>query len=185
MPEAPAVFALASAPARFANRPVVPKPLHLIAACAENRVIGRDGHLPWRIPEDLAFLHAQTAGQIVVLGRICFETWPGAVQDGRRAVVVTRAASLAGGDVRTAASLPEALAIAETLAGDVYVCGGQRIFEEAIALPQARWLHLTLVHATVPGDRFFPEWRTAFPRVTARREREDAAWRYAFLTCER
>ena len=161
------------------------KPFHLIAACAENCVIGRDGRLPWRIPEDMAFLHTQTAGQIVILGRICFETWPAARRDGRRAIVVTRDTSLAGGEVRVAASLDEALAVASALPGEIYVCGGQRIFEEAIARPEARWLHLTLVHAEVPGDRFFPDWRETFPRVTARRDSADANWRYSFLTLER
>src|SRR3954463_7303447 len=59
-------------------RPLMPKLLHLIVACAENRVIGRDGKLPWHIPEDLKFFHDETAGQICVLGRVCFETWPAA-----------------------------------------------------------------------------------------------------------
>ena len=61
----------------------MPKPLHVIVACSENRVIGRDGRLPWKIPEDFAFLQTKTAGQIVILGRICFQTWPGAVGQGR------------------------------------------------------------------------------------------------------
>ena len=59
----------------------VPKLLNLIVACAENRVIGRDRRLPWRIPEDLQFFHDQTAGQTVVLGRVCFETWPRATSE--------------------------------------------------------------------------------------------------------
>ncbi|MDB6126679.1 MAG: dihydrofolate reductase region, partial [Verrucomicrobia bacterium] len=46
------------------------KLLHLQVACSENRVIGREGRLPWRIPEDYQFFQDQTAGQIVVLGRI-------------------------------------------------------------------------------------------------------------------
>ena len=59
--------------------------------------MGRDGRLPWRIPEDLEYFHAETAGQTVVLGRICFETWPRFALDGRRPVVVTRnAADFAG-----------------------------------------------------------------------------------------
>ncbi len=163
----------------------MPKPLHLIAACAENRVIGRDGRLPWSIPEDMAFLHAQTRGQIVILGRICFETWPAAAREGRRAIILTRDRSLAGENTSVVSSLAEALTQAETLVGDVYVCGGQRIFEEAIALPQAQYLHLTLVHAEVEGDRRFPEWRNRFTRVVSRRESADAHWRYTFLTLER
>ncbi|HET7535533.1 MAG TPA: dihydrofolate reductase, partial [Candidatus Didemnitutus sp.] len=58
------------------------KPLNLIVACAENRVIGRDRKLPFRIPEDHAWFHEKTAGQTVILGRICYETWPRVLLDG-------------------------------------------------------------------------------------------------------
>src|SRR3954463_7221779 len=105
----------------------MPKLLHLIVACSENRVIGRDGKLPWRIPEDLKYFHDETAGRTCVLGRICFETWPAAAKDGRRPVVVTRNKALERPGVRVAGSVDEALAIAETLPGDIFVCGGERI----------------------------------------------------------
>ena len=78
-----------------------------------------------------------------------------------------------------------ALGAAETLPGEIYICGGQRVYEEAIVLPQARRLYVTLVHARVPGDRFFPDWTTRFTREVARRESADANWRYTFLTLER
>ncbi len=163
----------------------MPKLLHLQVACAENRVIGRDGRLPWSIPEDMAFFHAQTAGQIVVLGRVCFETWPRVQQDGRRPVVVTRNAALAGGAVRTASSLAAALALAEALPGEIHICGGQRIYQETLALDRPMRLHLTLVHADVPGDTFFPEWRHLAWRELDRRESADANYRYTFFTLER
>lgn len=165
----------------------MPKPLNVIVACAENRVIGRDGRQPWRIPEDTAFFQAQTAGQIVVLGRICFETWPAATRDGRRPVVVTRQRELARPGVAIASSLPAALQIAETLPGDIYICGGQRIYEEALALPVSRplRLYLTLIHAEVAGDRFFPDWRQQAWTETSRRESADQNFRYTFLTLDR
>lgn len=175
------------------------KILNLIVACAENRVIGRDGRLPWRIPEDAEFFERQTAGQICVLGRVCFETWPRATQDGRRAIVLT-SRPLAGARshgsrerqrvepdhppiaVRT---LHNALALADTLPGDIYICGGQRIYEETLALARPMRLHLTLVHAEVPGDTFFPEWRHLAWREITRRESADANFRYTFLTLDR
>jgi dihydrofolate reductase len=161
------------------------KMLHLVAACAENRVMGRAGRLPWRIPEDMKFFHDLTAGQTCVLGRICYETWPLARADGRRPVVITHHRSLEQPGVRVAASVPEALAIAETLPGEIYVCGGERVFEETLALDRPMRLHLTLVHAEVPGDRFFPEWRHLPWSELARRESADANYRYTFLTLER
>jgi dihydrofolate reductase len=159
----------------------VPKLVHLIVACAENRVIGRDRRLPWSIPEDLKYFHEQTAGQIVVLGRVCFETWPRAALDGRRAIVITRNRGLSRDGVRVAASFDEALTIAETLPGEIFVCGGARIYAEALALKRPLRLHLTLVHADVPGDTFFPEWRHLAWREVSRRESADANWRYTFF----
>jgi dihydrofolate reductase len=161
------------------------KLLHLIVACAENRVIGRSGRLPWRIPEDFAHFERETAGQICVLGRVCFETWARAALDGRRPVVITRNRALAREGVQVAGSLAEALAVAETLPGEIFVCGGERIFAEALALARPMRLHLTLVHAEVEGDTLMPEWRHLDWRETERRESRDANFRYTFFTLER
>ena len=161
------------------------KLLHLIVACAENRVIGRDGKLPWRIPEDLDYFHAETAGQIVVLGRVCFETWPRVALDGRRPIVISRNRSLAREGVQVAASLDEALALAEKLPGKIFVCGGERIYAEVLALARPMRLHLTLVHADVPGDTFMPEWRHFAWREISRRESRDANFRYTFFELDR
>lgn len=163
----------------------MPKLLHLIVACSENRVIGRDGRLPWRIPEDLKYFHDETAGQIVVLGRVCFETWPRAALDGRRPVVITRNRALTREGVRVAASLSEALALAETLPGEIMICGGERIYAEALLLDRPTRLHLTLVHAEVPGDTLMPEWRHLAWREISRRESADANFRYTFFELER
>jgi dihydrofolate reductase len=195
----------------------MPKLLHVIVACAENRVIGRDRKLPWRIPEDLKFFHDETAGQICVLGRICYETWPRVHEDGRRPVVLTsRPLTPARNDKReevspsgrkdvnrgnerervektgyhpaiAVRSLDEALAAAETLPGEIYICGGQRIYEETFALMPARRvrLHLTLIHADIPGDTFFPEWRHLEWRELSRHESRDENFRYTFLVLER
>jgi dihydrofolate reductase len=176
------------------------KPLTLIVACAENRVIGRDGRLPFDIPEDKAWLHDQTAGRTVVLGRICFETWPKVLAEGRQPIVISsrpeeiraavankasRAASGAPGpaNVHIAANVAEALAIAGQLPGDIMICGGQRIYEET--LPIADRLLLTLVHAEVPGDTWFPEWRHLLWQESWRKEGRDANYRYTFFQLDR
>ena len=178
----------------------MPKPINLVVACSENRVIGRETRLPWRIPEDLAHFHALTAHNVCVLGRICFETWPKVLDDGRRPVVITaqserahrHAASLARAQqdcaptpdrVRVAATVTDALALAQQLPGEIMICGGQRIYEET--LPLADRIYLTLVHAEVAGDTYFPEWRHLSWRETARRESSDANYRYTFSTLER
>jgi dihydrofolate reductase len=163
----------------------MPKMINLMVACAENRVMGRENRLPWRIPEDLKFFHDETAGRTIILGRICYQTWPRAREDGRRLVVVTSDPSLAAEGVAVARSVPEALAKAEAMPGEIYVNGGERIFEEVLALDRPMRLHLTLVHAQVEGDRFFPEWRHLAWREVSRRESSDASFRYTFLTLER
>jgi dihydrofolate reductase len=164
----------------------MPKRLHLIVACSENRVIGRDHKLPWRIPEDQTFFHDQTAGKTCVLGRICYETWPRVRDDGRTPVVISRNRTLAKPGVQVVPSLTSALEIAEALPGEPYICGGQRIYEETLALTDRPMrLHLTLVHAVIPGDTFFPEWRHLSWRELDRRESGDANYRYTFSTLER
>ncbi|HVT72780.1 MAG TPA: dihydrofolate reductase [Lacunisphaera sp.] len=185
------------------------KPINLIVACAENRVIGRDGRLPFDIPEDKAWFHDRTAGAVVVLGRICFESWPRVLADGRRPVVISSqpeavragarrkmdaapgAASTRPGaepptapaGVHVAGNVGDALAIAQNLPGEIMVCGGQRVYEET--LPLCARLFLTLVHADVPGDTWFPEWRHLAWRESWRREGRDAHHRYTFLILDR
>ena len=163
----------------------MPRPLNLIVACTENRVIGRHGKLPWHIPEDLAFFHAETAGQICVLGRVCFQSWPRVALDGRRPIVITRDRTLASERVRVVGSLTEALALAEPLPGEIMICGGERIYAETLALDRPLRLRLTLIHAEVEGDTYLPEWRHLAWREIARRESGDARYRYTFLTLER
>lgn len=164
----------------------MPKTLNLIVACAENRVIGRDGKLPWKIREDFQFFERQTAGTICVLGRVCFQTWPKVTKDGRRAVVVSRDPGLAREHAWVAPSLEDALALAEELPGEIYICGGERIYAETLALAGARplRLYLTLVHALVEGDTFMPDWRHLPWTETARRESHDANFRYTFYTLD-
>lgn len=195
----------------------MPHPIELIVACAENRVIGRAGRLPFDIPEDKQWFHDQTANQTVVLGRICFETWPRVLADGRRPVVISsqpehiqsvgarkvepdlqpspglRPTGRAGLNQRdtqdrpavplVAPNVPAALALAQTLPGRIMVCGGQRIYDET--LPLADRLLLTLVHAPVEGDTWFPEWRHLAWRETWRREGSDPNYRYTFSILER
>lgn len=148
-------------------------------------MIGRNGKLPWRIPEDFRFFEQETAGQICVLGRVCFETWRRAAQDGRRAIVLTRQTALARDHVHIVPTLAAALDLGERLPGEIYICGGEKIYAETLALPRPMRLHLTLVHAEVAGDTFMPEWRHLAWREFARRESRDAGYRYTFLTLDR
>lgn len=159
------------------------KPVYLIVACSENRVIGRRGGLPWSIPEDARFFREQTRGHTVIMGSHSFGEWPSCVT-GRDVVVITHEPEKIPEGVHAAPSLTAAIATARTLRGDIYLCGGQRVYEEGLALGDR--LYLTLVHSFIEdGDTFFPEWRHLYTREIARRESGDANRRYTFLTLER
>lgn len=181
--------------------PVIAKPINLIVACTENRVIGREGRLPFDIPEDKRWFHDKTAGSVVVLGRICFEAWPQVISDGRRAVVLSsnpdsiratafkkpgapaKPSLLEPAPFTVVSDVPSALQAAQALPGEIMVCGGQRIYEET--LPLCDRLILTLVHAEMPGDRLFPDWHQLAWRESWRKESSDANYRYTFSILER
>lgn len=154
--------------------------LRAIVACGRNRVIGRDGRLPWRIREDWQYFWNQTATGTMLLGRRCFEELRALKQaSGRPMVVVsTTLGAVPETGVAVAPTLAEGLARAGGMPSPVWVCGGQRIYEETLPLVQR--LYLTLVEAEPEGDTWFPEWRHRFTRVLSERASADARHRYTF-----
>jgi len=138
--------------------------LHLIFARASNGVIGRDGKLPWHLPEDLAHFKRTTLGCPVIMGRKTWDSLPERFRPlpGRRNVVVTRQDDWAAPGAECAGGLDEALALTAA-EPKVFVMGGGELY--ALALPRADTLLLTEVDADLEGDTFFPEWnRSAFSR---------------------
>ena len=125
--------------------------LSCIWAMSENRIIGRDGDLPWRLSADLQRFKALTMGHHIIMGRKTFESI-GRVLPGRTSVVITRQADYAPSGVVVAHGLDEAI---QAAAGEeeVFVIGGARIY--FLALPRTERIYLTLVHADVGGDVFF------------------------------
>ena len=127
----------------------------LIAAMAENRVIGRDNALPWHLPADLARFKQRTEGHVVIMGRRTFES-VGRPLPNRRSIVVTRKHDYHPPGAEIAHSLDEAIERGrETEREEIFILGGAEIY--ALALPDVDRLELTIVHADVSGDTFFPE----------------------------
>jgi dihydrofolate reductase len=127
----------------------------LIAAMAENRVIGRDNALPWHLPADLARFKQRTEGHVVIMGRRTFESL-GRPLPNRRSIVITRKHDYHPPGAELARSLEEALERArESDEQEVFILGGAQIY--ALALPEADRMELTIVHAEIVGDTFFPE----------------------------
>jgi dihydrofolate reductase len=126
----------------------------LIAAMAENRVIGLDGALPWRLPRDMRRFKDLTTGHTVIMGRKTFDTLTKPLPN-RRNIVITRDVSheATGGDVFP--NLQDAFRAASE-DEEIFVAGGAEIYR--LALPFADRIYLTVVHAVLEGDTFFPEF---------------------------
>jgi dihydrofolate reductase len=138
----------------------------VVAAVARGGVIGRDGAIPWRIPEDARHFRGLTMGHPVVMGRKTWDSLPDRFRPlpGRRNVVVTRNRAWHGDGADRAGSLADALQLLDG-APRVFVIGGGELYADA--LPLADELLLTEIDADVEGDRFFPEWdRAAFAETS-------------------
>ena len=136
--------------------------LHLIFARAANGVIGRDGGLPWHLPEDLAHFKRLTSGHPVIMGRKTWDSLPPKFRPlpGRTNIVVTRQPGWQAQGALRAASLDEALALCPA-ASDAWVIGGAEIYRQA--LPLAHSAVVTEIAADFEGDahapQFGPQWR--------------------------
>ena len=165
-------------------------PLALVVAMGRNRVIGRDGALPWRLRSDLQHFKALTVGRPVIMGRKTFQSI-GKPLPGRENVVVTRDAGFSAEGVHVASSLEGAVRIAQDLAGQsgaerISVIGGGEIYAQA--LPLADTLFVTEVDAAPEGDAFFPLIDPKIWRETSREEHETGAHddhTFAFVTFEK
>jgi dihydrofolate reductase len=133
-------------------------PVVLLAAVADNGVIGRDNGLPWRLSSDLKRFKALTLGKPVVMGRKTFLSI-GKPLPGRTNIVVTRDAAFSAPGAVVAATLESALAVAR---GDalrrgadaIAIVGGTEIFQQT--MPLADRLEITHVHARPDGDALLP-----------------------------
>jgi dihydrofolate reductase len=148
----------------------------LLAAVGANQVIGRNGAMPWHLPEDLAHFKATTMGHTMVMGRKTYESI-GRALPGRRSIVITRQRGWHAPSVEVAHSLAEALALAGPT--EVFVVGGGDVYEQA--MPFADMLMLTEVEQSPEGDVLFPSIEPVQWRETVRQPHEG----FAFVTYER
>jgi dihydrofolate reductase len=125
--------------------------LSLIVAYAQNRVIGRDNTLPWKLPSDLAHFKRTTLGHPIIMGRKTWESL-GRPLPGRRNIVISRDANYPAQGAECMTSLAQAIAAVEDLE-EAFVIGGAQIYQEA--LPFAQQVIATEVQEAVEGDAFF------------------------------
>ncbi len=146
-------------------------------------MIGKDGHLPWRIPADLKRYKAMTMGKPMIMGRRTFESFGGPLP-GRRHIVLTRAPGWSAPGAEVAHDKEEALA----LVGDVpeiAIVGGTEIFH--MFLPDADRIELTEVHLEAEGDRFMPPFDPQMWREASRENHppEDGRPGFSFVSLQR
>ena len=152
--------------------------LSLIVAHSRNRVIGKDGRLPWRIPGELKRFKELTMGHAVIMGRKSYEEI-GKPLPGRFNIVVSASRTFEGEDLVTARNLEEALA----LAGDkkIFIAGGGQIFAQMI--DKVDVMYITEIDARIEGDAYFPEMDySKFDRVLEKHVDGDLPYDYVTYT---
>ncbi|MDR1836190.1 MAG: dihydrofolate reductase [Treponema sp.] len=139
----------------------------IIAAMAENRVIGKNNALPWSLKEDMAHFRQLTNGWPCIMGRKTWESLPKKPLPGRLNIVIsgtmTEDSLPAGSPVsRNVKIFPSLQAAAEHCAGyeRIFICGGETVYRQALNL--ADKIELTVIHKHYEGDAFFPEIEPAF-----------------------
>ena len=135
--------------------------ISLIAAMTDDRVIGINNSLPWKLPNDMKWFRRHTLGKPILMGRKTFESFGGRPLPERTNIIVTRDRDYQAGGAVVTHSIDEALRAAGDVE-EIMVIGGASFYEQM--LPRARRMYLTRVHADVKGDAWFPafdesQWR--------------------------
>ncbi len=155
--------------------------LGLIFARARNGVIGRDGGLPWHLPEDLAHFKQLTIGSPVIMGRKTWDSLPPRFRPlpGRVNIVVTRQPGWQAAGAQRAGSLVEAIALC---AGHprAWVIGGAQVYGQALHL--AHRAEVTEIEADIEGDALAPQFGSTWQELSRERHRSAAGLDYSFVT---
>jgi dihydrofolate reductase len=141
----------------------------MVAAVARNGVIGDGPDIPWKLPGEQALFKELTLGHTLVMGRTTYDSI-GRPLPGRTTIVLTRSPDWSADGVLVSHDLPAALALADTLRGDVVIAGGGQVY--AAALPLADEQVLTEVDLSPEGDAFYPSYDPADWRETAREQHD-------------
>ena len=154
----------------------------LIAAVAENGVIGKDNKLPWHLPADLQIFKKTTLNHPIIMGRKNFESI-GKALPGRTNIVLTKNLNFTAEGIKIAHSLNEAFEIAAaTGADECFIIGGAEIYREA--LPFCQKLYITRVHGVFEGNIYMPEFEDRFRKTSCENHFKDEknAWNWDFET---
>jgi dihydrofolate reductase len=126
-----------------------------IVAMASNRVIGDKGEIPWKIPGEQKMFKDITMGHAMIMGRKTYESI-GRALPGRTSIVITRQPEYTAPGCIVVPDLKRALASCPTDESEVFIIGGDQIFQETMAFTDR--IYLTVLPKVVPGDTYFPEF---------------------------
>lgn len=154
-------------------------PLVLVLAVARNGAIGKDGKVPWHIPEDLKHFKAMTVGHAILMGRKTYEETRRPLPN-RRNIVITRDPRYEAPGCEITGSLEQAITLARASDPEPRVIGGAEIYR--LAWPLATRVYLTEIDRDVEADTFFTVDRTGFRETERRRAQTDGVW---FVTLDR
>lgn len=153
--------------------------ISIIAAMDEKMGIGKNGQLPWSIPEDLQRVRALTKGHTIIMGRKTFESIGHPLPD-RRNIIVTHNLSYNSMGCEVATSLHDAIELAKAAQeSECFIFGGGDIFAQSIGL--ADELYLTIVKGDFGADTFFPDY-SEFTRKIFEEEHESGNYKFKYLT---
>ena len=157
--------------------------ISLIAAFAEEGVIGKDGKIPWTLKEDLKHFRNKTEGCSVVMGRKTYESI-GRPLPNRLNIVMTRNPKRQEG-IKEVNNTKDALKVASSYSDEIFIIGGEKIYEEF--LPLATKMYLTKIDIKVNGDTFFPSWNKNEWKELSKQDKKDVdqGIEYWFLEYER
>ncbi|MCH8136896.1 MAG: dihydrofolate reductase [Proteobacteria bacterium] len=158
--------------------------ISIVVAHSANNVIGKDGGLPWHLPEDLKRFKALTMGKPIVMGRLTHESI-GRALPGRQNIVITGQSAFRAEGCDVVSCPADALQIAAG-ATEVMVIGGGHIYAQF--LRRTDRIYRTLIEAEIAGDTFFPELATADWHITASEvfpENADRKWSFVCEVLDR
>ena len=156
--------------------------ISIIAAMDEKMGIGKNGQIPWHIPEDLQRVKKLTTGHTIIMGRKTFESI-GRPLPGRKNIIITHNLSYNSMGCQIATSLNEAIELAKASGeSEAFIFGGGDIFSQALGL--ADELYLTIVKGDFGADTFFPDYSN-FTRKIYEEEKEEGEHKFKFLTLGR
>ena len=157
--------------------------ISIIAAMANNRVIGKDNKMPWHLPEDLKHFKSITMNKPILMGRKTYESI-GRALPGRLNIILTRDDTFTADGCVVVSSIEEAFHIVNIHdADELFIIGGENIYSQFMHI--ADNLYLTLIDLDVEGDTFFPPYMYLPLKEVQREKHDNDTYSYEFVHYEK